>query len=55
MKIKIKDKKGNVVRQKECRNLLHFEIQKNTRTNIIQSKKTYNRNKIKQKLLKDSF
>ena len=43
MKIKIKDKTGKTVREKEARNLLHFEVQKNTRAQIFESKKTYKR------------
>ena len=43
MKIKIKNKAGKVVREKELRNLLHFEVQKNTRTQIVESKKRYKR------------
>ena len=43
MKIKIKDKAGKIVREKEARNLLHFEVQKNTRAQVFESKKTYKR------------
>lgn len=43
MKIKIKDKTGKIVREKEARNLLHFEVQKNTRAQVFESKKTYKR------------
>ena len=43
MKIKIKNKDGKIVREKEARNLLHFEVQKNTRALVFDSKKTYKR------------
>lgn len=43
MKIKIKNKAGKIVREKEVRNLLHFEVQKNTRAQVFESKKTYKR------------
>lgn len=43
MKIKIKNKAGKIVREKEARNLLHFEVQKNTRAQVFESKKIYKR------------
>lgn len=46
MKIIIKNN-GKVVREKTLRNELHFEVQKKTRMNIVQSKKMYNRKKEK--------
>lgn len=46
MKIIIKNN-GKVVREKTLRNELHFEVQKKTRMNIVQSKKIYNRKKEK--------
>lgn len=47
MKIKIKDKTGKVVREKEARNLLHFEVQKKTHAQVFESKKTYKRSRDK--------
>lgn len=46
MKIVVKNN-GKVVREKTLRNELHFEVQKKTRMNIVQSKKVYNRKKEK--------
>lgn len=48
-KITIKDKDGNSLKSGEVnsRNLLHFDVQKSTRATKIESKKIYNRKKIK--------
>lgn len=46
MKIIVKDS-GKIVREKEMRNILHFDVQRKTRSNIVTSKKVYNRKKCK--------
>lgn len=50
MKLKIKSK-GKVVREKELRNKMHFEVQKNTRGHIAVPKTVYNRQKSKKMCL----
>lgn len=46
MKLRIKSK-GKVVKEKELRNTMHFEVQKNTRGHIAVPKTVYNRQKSK--------
>ena len=46
MKIVVKSD-GKVVREKKTRNQMHLEVQKNTRAQIIPSKKAYNRKRDK--------